>query len=137
MNCASCKHYRVTIDGPYCFREGKARPTSPILIKDCHETKEQTKMEEIVKTCPRCGRTLPVKEFGRHSKTKDGYQPICRDCRSAAMNGGKAAKQKAKKEEKPVVTLNRAALNRATVEQLVEELKSRGYHGTLQYTIEL
>lgn len=32
------------------------------------------------KTCRRCGRTLPIGEFYRDKKSKDGRNPICRLC---------------------------------------------------------
>lgn len=79
--CNTCQHYRVTHDGPHCFK-GKVKPVSPISTGDCWEP--VTAPPQIAtKVCSRCGRELPVEAFGRHAKTRDGYQPVCRECRSA------------------------------------------------------
>ena len=93
--CKTCQHYRVTNDGPHCFK-GKIKAVSPISTGDCWEPVTE-KPEIATKVCSKCGRELPVSEFGRHAKTKDGYQPVCRECRSAEMKG---RPQVAKKEEK-------------------------------------
>lgn len=36
--------------------------------------------EAGAKPCSRCGQTKPFSEFNRHSKTKDGLRPDCREC---------------------------------------------------------
>ena len=79
--CNTCQHYRVTHDGPHCFK-GKVKPVSPISTGDCWEP-VTTPPQIATKVCSRCGRELPVEAFGRHAKTRDGYQPVCRECRSA------------------------------------------------------
>lgn len=33
-----------------------------------------------MKHCNKCDRTLPRDQFNRHSKNKDGLQPVCREC---------------------------------------------------------
>ena len=35
------------------------------------------------KTCTKCGRTLPLSRFSKHSQKKDGLRPDCKDCRNA------------------------------------------------------
>lgn len=35
------------------------------------------------KVCSRCGEEKLITEFGRHSKHKDGYEAMCKTCRSA------------------------------------------------------
>ena len=35
---------------------------------------------EKTKLCTRCGRELPVSNFSRRTKAKDGLQPYCKDC---------------------------------------------------------
>lgn len=32
------------------------------------------------KKCPRCGRELPVTEFGKNKSAKNGLQPYCKEC---------------------------------------------------------
>ena len=36
------------------------------------------------KICPKCGKELPVSEFSKNSKAKDGLQSQCKSCQSAA-----------------------------------------------------
>lgn len=49
------------------------------------ETMETTNTS--TKKCPRCGRELPLDNFGKHARTKDGLQPYCKECRSQARAG--------------------------------------------------
>ena len=51
------------------------------------------------KTCRKCGRTLPVDQFARNVKSKDGYIGVCRSCLSktiseARVNRNASAKKK-------------------------------------------
>lgn len=36
------------------------------------------------KICSKCGKELPVSEFSKNSKTKDGLQCQCKSCQKAA-----------------------------------------------------
>jgi len=36
------------------------------------------------KTCNRCGKTLPLDQFGRHNTSKDGLMSMCRACKGAS-----------------------------------------------------
>ena len=139
MSCKDCNYYRVTADGPYCYN-GRIRPVSPLQVKDCFVPK--TEMEPIAtKVCKRCGQELPIAEFGRHSKTKDGYQPVCRKCRSKEMKGvsQKEVKDKAKEKEKTEFTFvpeMPTMLEQYTDDQLIAELQKRGWSGRLIKTKE-
>lgn len=66
------------------------------------------------KRCQCCGRELPVSKFKRNIKSKDGYAKICNDCK--ATNDGRNPK-----------------LLSFTPRELLDELKARGYHGTITY----
>ena len=35
---------------------------------------------ELVKTCTRCRRTLPLDRFSKNDTYKDGFKTICKDC---------------------------------------------------------
>lgn len=37
-------------------------------------------MSMVCKRCKCCGEMLSITRFGKHYKTRDGYQTICRDC---------------------------------------------------------
>ena len=37
-------------------------------------------MNEKIKTCSECGRSLPLSEFNKNRNNKDGYQDRCREC---------------------------------------------------------
>lgn len=119
---------------------GCPKAVSPLSSCDSFTPKqEDMENKTATKTCPRCGRTLPVENFGRHSKTKDGYQPICQDCRKEAMKKGR------EKKEKVVVnkTFRNVApasvdvlLKDATYSDLVAELRKRGCSGTIKLTLD-
>lgn len=36
--------------------------------------------DELIKVCSKCGRELPLSEFNKNNKNKDGYQYMCRSC---------------------------------------------------------
>ena len=64
-----------------------------------------------MKTCIKCGRTLPLDCFHRHSKYPDGRRTVCKECRQSdyyAQHGGIAR-----------------MLSRFTTEELEQELERR------------
>ena len=130
---------------PICTKTGKA--TGFLQEKSCFEPmfeQKPTKMNEEkkpqTKVCKECGRELPVEMFGIHPRTKDGLQPLCKDCRSRKM---KAA---AKKPEIPSEAVEKLQELEATVAKALEpspeirkftdadlfrELSRRGWTGDL------
>jgi hypothetical protein len=132
---------------PICTKTGKA--TGFLQEKSCFEPmfeqpKKQSEMNEEkkpqMKVCKECGRELPVEMFGKHPKAKDGYQPLCKECRSRKM---KAA---AKKPEIPAEAVEKLQELEATVAKALEpspeirkftdadlfrELSRRGWTGDL------
>lgn len=60
------------------------------------------------KVCPRCGKELPLDAFGKNKSTKDGLNPLCKNCDHDAKS----------KPHKP-------RLHKVTTEELLEELKRR------------
>ena len=135
--CNTCRHYRVTVGGPHCYK-GRIKPVSPISKGDCWEPVTEPK-EVLTKKCSRCGRELPISSFGRHQKTKDGYQPVCRECRSAEMKGnprkGRKKKEPAPQADPAPAPVHEPApamtLTGATFDQIIGELRARGFHGKL------
>lgn len=85
-----------------------------------------------MKECTKCHRMLDESEFYISRKAKDGLQSYCKSCQKEdlkeRMGGGKFRK---------VFTNPRLAP--FTPRQLMDELKARGYSGTLKYvqTIEI
>lgn len=49
-----------------------------------------------MKTCPKCGKSKPTSEFGKHASKHDGLQPYCKPCKSI-MWAAWLAKNKDKK----------------------------------------
>ena len=86
--CKDCKHYAMSrADGPYCKRTPRAKPVSP--LSQCDSFEEKGPEEELVveapaapatKVCTKCGRELPVTEFNRNRRMKDGRMSECREC---------------------------------------------------------
>ena len=95
-------------------------------------TEMEKKEEQIVKTCKRCGRVLPLEKFGRSARSKDGRLDTCHECRSAAVKRG----FKPKPHQAPSTANMGLMVYEATDERLIEELKSRGYKGSLTKTIQ-
>ena len=87
--------------------------------------------ETKTKICKRCGRELPLHEFGRHARTADGLQVYCRQCSKEAMMKTRKAKVEKDKE--------RATYGLASFEtdDLINELRRRGLSGYLKQTIEI
>ena len=66
------------------------------------------------KICKCCNKELPIDNFDLHRRSKDGHVHICKQCK---LN----------------VKANTMFSN-VSSRELIEELKKRGYTGTLNYT---
>lgn len=87
-NCGTCGKCRNTHDGPHCYKGRTPKPVSPLMVMDCWtDPAEEEAAPVATKVCSRCGRELPITEFGRHSRTKDGYHPLCKACLSEQNKG--------------------------------------------------
>lgn len=107
------------------------------------ENKPQTKV------CNCCGRELPVDQFGKHAKTKDGLQPICKECRSKKSKAAHVKKnvtpEVIEKLEELEGTVNSYAekikdhpwpkMSGFEDEDLIHELAERGWTGRIVKTI--
>ena len=85
-----------------------------------------------MKECTKCHRMLDESEFYISRKAKDGLQSYCKQCKNEyykeRTGGGKSRK-----------VFTNPGLAPFTPRQLMDELKARGYSGTLKYvqTIEI
>jgi len=143
--CGDCKHFRADRFSQFvCDKTG--RPAGLLQAKECFTPKD-TKMEinikktndtdntiiEPIKTkvCKRCGRELPLHEFGRHARTADGLQVYCRECTKQAMMRTRRAKVEKDKER---ATYGLASFS---TEDIVNELRRRGLTGYLKQVVEI
>lgn len=79
------------------------------------------------KKCTACGSILPISEFSHHPKTADGLCNVCMSCRSAKISKGK-------KKQQPGTNPKLAQFK---PRELMDELRARGYKGTLTYVQEI
>lgn len=128
-NCGYCKHY---LPGKALCGLTK-KEVGFLEVKPCYEA--NTNMEENnetkTKVCKRCGRELPLHEFGRHARTADGLQVYCRECSKQAMMRTRRAKVEKDKER---ATYGLASFS---TEDIVNELRRRGLTGYLKQVVEI
>lgn len=96
--------------------------------------------EETTKKCPKCGRELPLSEFNKCNKTKDGLQHHCKDCHRAA-NRENNKRRKVHNLLDYVIGSEQANLNpkleEFTPRELLTELRARGYRGDLTWQVKV
>ena len=88
--CGNCHYYANSpLHGPWCTKNRKEVSYLQTAF-DCWTEPGTAPAEEMqMKVCSHCGRELPITNFGRHSRTKDGYQPCCKECLSEMNKGHK------------------------------------------------
>lgn len=87
------------------------------------ETENSTEIK--TKVCKMCGRELPVSEFNKHSKTKDGLQIYCKECATKYVIASRQKKH------------SKLFLQYAKDEELVAELRNRGFVVKASKSVEL
>lgn len=80
------------------------------------------------KVCKGCGKELPLDQFFHNRYGATGY---CNDCMSAKRGKKPLPVSEQVAEEKPVSKPRKRYIENVADEELVEELKRRGYAGTL------
>lgn len=92
-------------------------------------------METTTKKCKACGRVLPVSDFSKHWKSKDGHRNVCRNCDGA--HGRSIACSVVETVVKRSIEGGIPSLKGINAKDLIEELRYRGYKGKLVYTREV
>ena len=106
--CGDCVQMREE-DG-YCGRVGRYVNYFRVACKDYVDRNatdtvkaEAPKEKPGTRVCKQCGRELPLEQFTRSCKSRDGYTHTCKECFSAQMSEKKKALWASKpKKEKPV-----------------------------------
>lgn len=138
MYCKDCEHYY----GEGLCRTNSKGYTSALLTADglaCFSPadKNNKPMEKTTKVCKDCGRELPLDQF---PKNRYGHLGICRECNAkrhtpkpkteGEILGSKVARN-ITQQIADKISQARAALRYVPDEALAEELRARGYSGTL------
>lgn len=122
--------------------EKEMKALKPIALKPTRKSmKESTAEKYGIETavCATCGQTKPLKEF---LKNRWGYTKLCKACKQAKVKNtrgtAKAVEEKAEGIVPPPIVTQQLpqppALESFSDGELVEELKRRGYTGTIQKT---
>lgn len=78
--------------------------------------------------CRICGEEKPITEFATNRLYKDGYDTRCKVCKN------KASSEWYHKNKKYATQPTNSELSKFTPRELIEELRARGYKGTLTFT---
>ena len=139
-----------------CFSKKMRKAKSDYWADKPHKEKPKPEiLPDGQKRCKRCGRVLPVTEFGKHKNTYDHLHPLCNECRSevgretyertcakkgvapkppksavSAVSANSAAAESPQTPVSPVAKVTEyvpAPLSSWADEALVEELRRRGW----------
>lgn len=128
---------------------------NPIIMEQDQSEMEQnnTKIAQT-KVCKECGRELPIEQFRANYKSADGHLSTCNDCLGKRIKAGQKKKtveeDVVKKDNQCVIKGKDIAqamqtppkdytllLGSARDQELVDELRARGWDVTCRRTIEL
>ena len=90
-----------------------------------------------MKKCTKCGRELDETMFSKSSKSPDGLQWWCKDCHAEAAREKAAQKALSPNKILDAPSNKGTDLSHFTPRQLIQELRLRGYSGTLTYTMQV
>ena len=79
------------------------------------------------KICRICGEEKPITDFVKNNLYKDGYDTRCKACFNDYQKASYHVRKRTPKDGNP-------ALADFTPRELIDELRARGYKGTLEYT---
>ena len=101
-------------------------------------------MAEQTKTCPNCGKVLPVSEFYTNKSRKDGLSTYCKEC-TKIINYSYRDKEYKKPSAfslsdvsvddlvKEIMSRGKKVMVDPLPRDLISELCSLGYRGSLEY----
>ena len=131
-------------DGYQCQCKDCQRELAHLMYVKREEAKQTEQPLEVptTKVCAKCGRELPVENFGHTKKNKNGLKSYCKECENencrkyrAKRYGSPKKERKPKTVDVPVINdllpLPVPAISTFTDDALIEELRHRGWHGTI------
>lgn len=131
-------------DGYQCQCKDCQRELAHLMYVKREEAKQTEQPLEVptTKVCAKCGRELPVENFGHTKKNKNGLKSYCKDCENencrkyrAKRYGSPKREQKSKTLDVPVINdllpQPVPAISTFTDDALIAELRHRGWHGTI------
>ena len=148
--CASCAYYIPgKLELNCAVGAGSMGCTGPLRVAcnkytpKTNDTMEETKNPQT-KVCKKCGRELPLEAFNKHSRSKDGLQPYCKECQAAMSKAawdkrhaeGTASWKSKKAPAEPVAGPERD-IRIYNDQDLAQELRRRGYDVKCTKTVEL
>lgn len=83
------------------------------------------------KICKECGRELPLDHFAKYHF---GTSNTCKECAGKAISMGHKNKKTEENLYKQLEEAKKARLSEFTPRELMQELHTRGYEGTLRFT---
>ena len=86
-------------------------------------------MEMETRTCKKCGRTLPLSEFHKSGRSKDGLSFVCGRSKDGLSFVCEDCVKKTRKDKKLQKMENYNPLERFSSSELILELKRRGVRG--------
>lgn len=133
-------------DGYQCQCKDCQRELAHLMYVKREEAKQTEQPFEVptTKVCAKCGRELPVENFGHTKKNKNGLKSYCKECENencrkyrAKRYGSPKKEQKSKTLDVPVINSLLSApdavpaLSTFKDDEIIQELRHRGWHGTI------
>ncbi len=110
----------------HAHTEDGLQPWCKECVAEYNHLYQEHKDEGGVQKCRKCKEIKPLSEFGKSEAYKNGHLKVCKVCAAKMTKGDSMAEETP--QERPQ---EEAALTTCTDRQLFDEIKKRGYTGTL------